>query len=102
MRHFSCDLCGKDLTTGEDARFVLRMEVYPASESTELTEADLDQDHVETMAEMLQELEDSGEHAVCVPTTQKLQYDLCGGCHNKFVADPLGRESKPKLQFSKN
>ena len=102
MRHFSCDLCGKDLTSGEDARFVLRMEVYPASESAELTEADLDQDHVETMAEMLQELEESGEHAVYVPTTQKLQYDLCSSCHNKFVADPLGREAKPKLQFSKN
>ena len=32
MRHFSCDLCGKDLTPGTDARFVLRMEVIAATD----------------------------------------------------------------------
>src|SRR5688572_24975102 len=57
MRHFSCDLCGKDLTPGEETRYVVRMESYPAGVPGELTEADLDEDHLETMAEMLAELE---------------------------------------------
>ena len=53
MRHFSCDLCGKDLTPGTDARFVLRMEVIAATDPSQLSDDDLDSDHVEEMAQLL-------------------------------------------------
>ena len=99
MRHFSCDMCGKDLTAGGDARYVVRMEVFPAADAGELTAADLDQDHVEAMAALLEEIEDS-DPAPATPRT--LEYDLCPGCHRKFVADPLGRETTRKYRFSKN
>jgi hypothetical protein len=101
MRHFSCDLCGKDLTPGEDARFVVRMEAYPVADPRELTEADLDQDQVEAMAELLDELEDAPAGSPA-PAGRKMEYDLCPGCYGKFVADPLGREQSRKLHFSKN
>lgn len=102
MRHFSCDLCGKDLTEG-DARYVVRMDVFPAVEVRDLTEADLDQDHLDAMAEMLDELEDAGPDALRpAPAARALEYDLCCSCHRKFVADPLGRDRARKPQFSKN
>ena len=102
MRHFSCDLCGKDLTES-DARYVVRMDVFPAADTHDLTEADLDQDHLDTMAEMLDELEDAGPGALLPePATRPLEYDLCPGCHRKFAADPLGRDRARKPQFSKN
>ena len=101
MRHFSCDLCGKDLTAGADARYVVRMEVFPAADPGQLTAADLDQDHVEAMAAFLEEIEAGGPAAVD-SGERSMEYDLCPGCHRKFVADPLGREAGRKHRFSKN
>lgn len=102
MRHYSCDLCGKDLTLGTDARYVVRMEVSVASEPALLTPADLDQDSVEAMAELLDELEADGLDALpSAPATRPMEYDLCPTCHRKFLADPLGRMGR-KFHFSKN
>ena len=101
MRHFSCDLCGKDLTPDSDARFILRMEVFPAHNPDELTTADLDQDQVDAMAEMLEEIEQGLTTKPPAPSCRQLEYDLCPGCHRKFVADPLGRAAR-KWRFSPN
>lgn len=101
MRHFSCDLCGKDLTGDSKSRYVLRMEVFPATDPRELTPADLDQDHIDAMAELLHEIE-HGEDVALAPTCRSLEYDLCNDCQRKFLADPLGRESSRKFRFSKN
>ena len=106
MRHFSCDLCGKDLTPGSETRYVVRMESFPAGVPGELTEADLDEDHLEAMAEMLDELETrEGPDApppAPAPDRRSAEYDLCPGCYRKFVADPLGRENANKFDFSEN
>ena len=107
MRHFSCDLCGKDLTAAADARFVLRMEVAPALAAggpAALSAADLDQDHLDAMAEMLDDLEADPESdgPPEPPATQHLEFDLCPNCRKRFVADPLGRDRAKKLRFSKN
>lgn len=101
MRHFSCDLCGKDMTANTDPRYILRMEVFPAHNPDELSAEDLDQDQVDAMAEMLEELEQGTESPSAVPACRKLEYDLCPGCHRKFVADPLGRTAR-KWRFSTN
>lgn len=100
MRHFSCDLCGKDLTPPTDARFILRMEVSAAP--APLSEEDLEPDHLETMAEMLADLEADPDSHDLAPPTRRLEFDLCPRCQRKFVADPLGRDATRKLRFSKN
>jgi len=108
MRHFSCDLCGKDLTVsacgGPCGRYVLRVEVVPAPgpAAGHLCEADLDQDHLDAMAEMLDDLEADGDAVAEAPTTQGFEFDLCPGCRGRYVADPLGRERVPKPRFSPN
>ena len=83
MRHFSCDHCGKDLTPGADTRYVVRMEVFPAADPGVLTAADLDDDHVESMAELLEELEAAGDDtALELPAVErKMECDLCPACH---------------------
>jgi hypothetical protein len=101
MMHFSCDFCGKDMTPDEAGRYVLKMEAYAAN-PTELTEDDLDADHVEEMARMLSELEDSDEGPQVLPLCKKMRFDLCPACFGKFVNDPLGRESASKFDFSPN
>jgi len=99
MLHYSCDLCGKDLMDGADARYVVHMEVYAAQDPAEITEADLSEDHLEQMGELLREA--GGDDVEPAPAYQKMRYDLCPSCHLKFLADPLNREAQ-KFDFSEN
>ena len=101
MHHFSCDICGKDMTPGGSPRFVVKLEAFPAHDPAELTDDDLDADHVEEMAQLLDELDD-GDTVPVAPPAKKMQFDLCPACYRKFVADPLGRESANKFDFSSN
>lgn len=98
MLHFSCDLCGKDLLDS-NARYVVKMEVYAAHDPSEMTEDDLDVDHLEEISQLLSD-EDSVP-AEPAPAFKKLHYDLCPSCHRRFLANPLGRESQ-KFDFSAN
>lgn len=103
MLHFSCDICGKDLTPAPAARYVVKMEAYAANDSAGLTEEDTDADHVEEMARLLDEQEELGcDATVTPPANKKLRFDLCPGCYRKFLADPLSRESATKFDFSEN
>src|SRR5947209_13958237 len=54
MVHFTCDLCGKDLTSCGDPRYVVKIEAYPGFDPTEITEDDLDDDHMEEVSQLLQ------------------------------------------------
>ena len=101
MLHYSCDNCGKDLTPGGVARYVVKVDAFAAADPAELTDADLDTDHVEAMAELLSELEDGGAAPDPVPARKAMQFDLCPGCYRKYLADPLGREAA-KFDFSEN
>ena len=101
MIHFSCDSCGKDLEGGS-ARHVVRIEIYPAPEPAELSEGDLNADHLDDIDEALcgltdAELENPG------PATKKARFDLCDDCKARFAEDPLGLDKvRLKLGFSKN
>lgn len=102
MTHFSCDFCGKDMTPDGAGRYVLKMEAFAATDPNELTDDDLETDHVEEMARMLNELEEADEEPKLLPTCVKKRFDLCPACFRKFVNDPLGRESAAKFDFSPN
>jgi hypothetical protein len=100
MMHFSCDLCGKQMLPGARTRYVVKLEVFAANDPAELTEEDLDEDHLEEISQVLSEDEAAGEDLA--PAFKKLRYDLCQNCHKKFLSDPLGRESAQKFDFSEN
>jgi len=102
MMHFSCDLCGKDLSD-QASRYVVKMEAFAASNPAELTTGDLDTDHVEEMAQLLNEIED-GERSAPeeLPVCCKKRFDLCLGCYRKFVKDPLNRDAATRFDFSEN
>lgn len=98
MLHFSCDLCGQPL---EDRRYVVRMEIFPAFDADDITEADLDADHLQEVAEEIHEMEINGvelddDHA------KSFRFDLCPRCHARYAKDPLGREALRRLNFSEN
>jgi hypothetical protein len=102
MQHITCDLCGKELRPGEDHRYVVKIEAYAAHDPAELTEDDLDEDHMEALSKTLRELEESEASPELVEPHKNFRYDLCSDCHKKFVQNPLAKESAQKFDFSQN
>jgi hypothetical protein len=103
MLRVTCDLCGKDLSPGEDQRYVVKMEVFAAHDPAKITEADLDEDHLEAVSELLRDADDGSlDPEVSAPAYRHFRYDLCPDCHKKFVHDPLGKEAAQKFDFSEN
>jgi hypothetical protein len=103
MLHVTCDLCGKNLCPGQDHRYVVKMEVFAAHDPAKITEADLDDDHMEALSELLQGIEDAEvDPDSAEPSSKQFRYDLCPECCKKFVQDPLGKENAQKFHFSEN
>ncbi len=102
MVHFTCDLCGKDLTAAGDPRFVVKIEAYAGFDPTEITEGDLDDDHMEAVSQLLRRDEELSTEELDAQARKGFRFDLCSCCHGKFVKDPLGRDSLRVFDFSKN
>ena len=103
MLHVTCDLCGKELHPGDDQRYTVKIEVYAAHDPAELTEADLDEDHMEAVSQLLNEIEEGLTDADAMePASQNFRYDLCPECRKRFARDPLGKEGAQKFHFSEN
>ena len=103
MVHFTCDLCGKDLTATGDPRYVVKIAAYAGFDPNQIGDEDLDDDHMEAVSEALRrsheegdcgEPEESGFHG--------FRYDLCPACHCRFIKDPLNRDLIRTLNFSEN
>ncbi len=102
MVHFTCDLCGKDLNASGDPRYVVKIEVFAGFDPNQITEEDLEDDHMEQISEILQRDEEIGASAELKPDRQGFRYDLCTCCRAKFVKDPLTREGLKLFDFSAN
>jgi len=100
MVHYSCDLCGQSLS---NKRFIVKVEVLPAPNYGELTPADLESDHLQQMAELLNEL-DVAEGAPSLDefSAQQKQFDLCPACRRAFLRNPLGQGPHRRFKFSGN
>ena len=99
MLHFTCDQCGKELRKGED-RYVVKIEVFAAHDPAEITEDDLEDDHMEAVSQILQDLEENETDVE--PAAKHFRYDLCDNCRNKYSRDPLNKEAAQKFHFSEN
>jgi hypothetical protein len=99
MLHFTCDQCGKELRQSED-RYIVKIEVFAAHDPAEITEDDLEEDHMEAVSQILQDLEEGDSDVE--PATSHFRYDLCDDCRKKFTRDPLNKEAAPKFDFSEN
>jgi len=102
MLHVTCDICGKVLQPGEDQRYVVKIEAYAVHDPLEITEEDLDLDHMEAVSQLLQESEENECNAELTEPYKNFRYDLCPECHKKFLRDPLAKDKEQKFDFSKN
>jgi hypothetical protein len=102
MVHFTCDLCGKDLTVTGEGRYVVKIEAYPGFDPTEIKEDDLDDDPMEAVAQLLERDETLLAEDLAAELHKGFRFDLCSSCHRKFVKDPLGKDTIRSFDFSKN
>ena len=102
MVHFTCDLCGKDLTASGEPRYVVKIEAYAGFDPTEITEDDLEEDHMEAVSQILQRDDGPTVDELTNPLPKGFRFDLCPACHIKYLKDPLGKELLRLFDFSKN
>ena len=102
MVHFTCDLCGKDLSASEERRFVVKIAAYAGFDPNEITNEDLDEDHMEAVAKLLQRDEGHSSSEFDDEAFKGFRFDLCPGCHRRFIKDPLSRDLLRTLNFSEN
>ena len=101
MMHFSCDRCKCDLD-GDDLRYVVKIEIHAAMDPITDDEFDDDRDHLMEIEDILENSLDEASGAIGDDVYQRRRFDLCPECYRKFVQNPLGRELKVSLGFSKN
>jgi hypothetical protein len=102
MLHITCDYCHREILPGVHDRYIVKMEVYAADDANEITEADIDEDHLESVSELLSEANELSDPELAPPAYKRIRFDLCPDCHKKFLTNPLGREAAQKFDFSEN
>lgn len=102
MIHFTCDRCGKEMSSAEDGRYVVKLEVVPGVDPDAIREEDLDDDPMEAVSQLLQNDAAFAAEELAEPRRQSLRFDLCSCCRRKFLGDPLGRETLHQVHFSEN
>ena len=102
MVHFTCDVCGKAISAVEDLRYVVKIEVYAASDPLELTEADLEKDHMEQISQLIKHIEETKPEDFEDQVYKSFRFDLCPACQKKYLKDPLSRDARRHLKFSEN
>jgi hypothetical protein len=99
MIHYTCDRCGCAI---RDERFVARIEVSAAFDPEEISEADLDEDHLEQIADTIAQMESTGDFDLDSMQPKRMSFDLCPNCCCKFLDKPIGEDRKVRLNFSQN
>ena len=101
MLHFSCDRCKRELER-DDLRYVVKIEIHAAMDPVNESEVEDDRDHLMEIEDILENALDEECDAIGDDIFQRRRYDLCPDCYRRFVQNPLGREVKVSLGFSKN
>jgi len=102
MLHHTCDLCGRELLPDEERRYVVKIEVFASCESRDEYDDELDQDHLEEIAQLIDEVDDLDPADWDDGQYQNLRFDLCSDCRRKFLQNPLAREPQGRIGFSDN
>jgi len=82
--------------------YIVKIEVFAAHDPAEITEADLEEDHMEAVSQLLREMEESDDPGDVEPASRHFRYDLCPECRRRYLRDPLSKDSAQKFDFSEN
>lgn len=80
----------------------MRIELQSIPEASSVTEADLDQDNLDRIADEISMMDSTAEFQLPDSRAKKLALDLCPACARRFEKDPLGRETRSRFPISPN
>jgi len=102
--HYSCDRCGRRISTDEEARYVVHVEVEVVLDPAHVDAFDEDdRDHLLEIHELLEQSDELTGHTSGAGGLDRERFDLCEECHAKYLRNPLGKEITPKqMDFSQN
>jgi len=101
MIHYTCDCCKRLIDPQQELRYIVRVEVYAALESSQ-EEPEDDRDHLQEIQDILERLDDADDEQLGDEVYHQNRYDLCNECRNRYVKNPLGRATMQELGFSSN
>lgn len=99
MIHYTCDLCGRSI---REERFIARIEVAAAFDPDQLTEEDLEADHLEQIADAIAQMDSTGDFDLDDQGPRTMQFDLCPSCCQRYLQAPLGPGRATRMNYSKN
>ena len=99
MVHFTCDLCGKELSSSGESRYVVKIEAYPGFDPTEIKEDDLDDDPMEAVAQILQRDEALVTEDLATPLHKGFRFDLCSVLPPQVPEGSAGEGRDPFLRL---
>ncbi len=95
MIRYRCDGCGIDLARDGSNHFIIKIEAFAAAGKTEFTQENLRRDHQVELNSLIEKLEALTPDEIEDQVYRALRFDLCPGCHRKFLDAPLvGAQSK--------
>ena len=102
MVQYACDLCGARLKAGENTRYVVRIEVYAAPESPEITPEELAKDHKQEILALLSQMDSLSTEEIQNGVYRLMRFDLCAECRDRYLANPLGKGLLTRLDTHKD
>lgn len=99
MIQYTCDQCGRVIGA---QRYSVNIEIRLHQTDDALTEADLDQDHLQSIAEEISLMDTTSDFKVPEPAVKTVKLDLCVTCTRRFEKDPLARETRKRFNISPN
>lgn len=122
MIHFTCDGCQRRIDREHETRYVLRLEVYEATDPDvdgqldqqldeqlegQLSGGDAERDHLEELTDLIEHADAFGDAAPAdgrdaSENSRMLRFDLCSDCRRAILCNPLGRLTLTKVNFSDN
>ena len=89
MIRYRCDGCGIDLARDGSNHFIIKIEAFAAAGKTEFTQENLRRDHQVELNSLTEKLEALTPDEIEDQVYRALRFDLCPGCHRKFLGAPL-------------
>ncbi|TWT55322.1 hypothetical protein KOR42_29500 [Thalassoglobus neptunius] len=99
MIHYSCDLCGKSL--GKE-RYEANIEITPVHDPDELTEDDLDTDHLQQIGEEISQMGSTKDFELEETGPKRMKFDFCTACAHRFAKTPLHPKMSRAVRYSEN
>ena len=88
MIRYACDRCGCRLEPNDPRRYIVRMEIYAAVGNIEI-DTKKGGDEGERVSDVLAQLSRANPDEVEDQTYRRFRFDLCAGCHRRFLDNPL-------------